>query len=88
MSHLQLGKDLADVPVTALGDVHVLLVRLLFEHRLGGVGEVLVEGEMHRHVFCLHLSARLRLHFTHVFFPTGHHLRQTDHFSATQTARS
>lgn len=37
LPYLQLGKDLLDVSVAALCDVHVFFVGATVEHRLGGV---------------------------------------------------
>lgn len=79
-SYLQLGKYLFNVPVAALRNVHVLLVGAALEHRLGSVGEVLVEGEERRHGLHLRLHLRLRtlfgLHFAQVLFPPGDHLQK------------
>lgn len=72
--YFQLGKNLLDVTVAALCNVHVLFIRPTLEHRLGGVGEVLVEGEVCSHSAHLYLHALLRFDFAHVLFPAGYHL--------------
>ena len=74
--YLQLSEDLLDVAVAALGDVHVLLVGGALEHRLRGVGEVLVEGEVGGHRLSLHLLALLGPDLAHVRLPARDHLRQ------------
>ena len=72
--YLQLGKYFLDVAVAALCDVHVLLKRPALEHRLGGVGEVLVEGKVRSHSLHLHFLGLFRPDFAHVLFPARYHL--------------
>lgn len=73
-SYLQLGEYFLDVAEAALRDVHVLFVRPSLEDGLGGVREVLVEGEVCSHGLHFDFLALFRPDFTHVLFPARYDL--------------
>lgn len=83
-SYLQLGEYFLDVAEAALRDVHVLFVRPSLEDGLGGVREVLVEGEVCSHGLHFDSLALFRPDFTHVLFPARYDLQCGDERADSQ----